>query len=68
MKTIEIHEEMAAHLEEIRARRRELAALEGGADPFSGTGFDMNNDQHLVESLVGTTARMLRQLVEVSRV
>lgn len=65
-KTITIDQYTTERLDEIRASVAELEKSTGfRVDSFPG--FDLNNDEHLIHSLIGTTARTLRLMLEESR-
>lgn len=65
-KSIAIDGYTSERLDEIRASVAELNALTGfEIEAFAG--FDVQNDEHLIHSLIGTTARTLRLMVEEAR-
>lgn len=65
-KSIEIDGYTSERLDEIRASVAELEQLTGfQVEGFPG--FDLKNDEHLIHSLIGTTARTLRLMVEEAR-
>lgn len=63
MKTIEIDPEMASFLDEIRGHMRTLAERGDPVDLRPFPDFNLDDDSHLIQALVGTTARMFRVLV-----
>lgn len=65
-KTIAIDGYTSERLDEIRASITELEKSTGfKVEAFPG--FDLQNDEHLIHSLIGTTARMMRLMVEEAR-
>ena len=62
-RTITIDAYTSERLDEIRAAIAELEKLTGfRVDAFAG--FDVQNDEHLIHSLIGTTARMLCAMID----